>query len=165
MDRFHLHRPNASGSMDVNQPVSPQRFTDNYGSANANSTGQTGIMEALGSPVVSDNELVLTGRRLPAGSFGLFITSRNQGFAANPGGSSGNLLLGGNVGRYSSTINTVTAAGTASLQLDLTNMPTPSGTTSAMAGQQWNFQFWHRDTNGSGGVTSNFSRGLALTFE
>ena len=164
MDRFHLHRPGASGSTSTSSPVSPQRFGSVYGSSNANSTGNISVLEAVGSPDASNNNLTLTASRLPVGSLGFFINSRSTGFVANPAGSAGNLLLGGNIGRYSSQVNTVNGSGRASPTLNLNAMQTPSGTVPATAGQNWSFQFWHRDSSAAG-PTSNFSRGLTVTFE
>ena len=49
------------------------------------------------------------------------------------------------------------------MQIDLTAIPTPTGTTSAMAGDTWNFQCWHRDANPT--ATSNFTNGYRVVFQ
>ena len=55
------------------------------------------------------------------------------------------------------------ALGEFSLTLDLTAIPTSSGTTAAMAGQTFNFQAWFRDVNPT--PTSNFTDGLSILFQ
>ncbi len=55
------------------------------------------------------------------------------------------------------------AAGSIEVSVDLSAIPQPNGTVSAMAGESWNFQCWHRDVNPS--VTSNFSNGVSILFQ
>lgn len=165
MDRFHLHRPGAAGAMDPNQPVSPQRFGQQYGQANPNSTGAIGSMEVTGSPHANVNNVILTAVDLPTSVPGFFLTSRTIDFVANPAGSDGNLLLGGSVGRFDRLLDMTNPAGSASIRIDLTDMPMPQGSTSAFAGQAWSFQFWHRDTNSAGAATSNFTTGVTVVFD
>lgn len=50
-----------------------------------------------------------------------------------------------------------------SLTLDLTNVPTPTGSESLMAGETRYFQMWHRDANPT--PTSNFSNGLSILLQ
>ncbi|MFT7677473.1 MAG: hypothetical protein ACI8QC_001451 [Planctomycetota bacterium] len=144
-------------------------FGTNYcGPAAVNTTGQPGIMSGSGSLVASDNNLTLVASQLPPNEFGIFITSPTQGFIANPGGSDGNLCLGGNIGRYNAAagygVLDSGAGGSFSLSPDLTNTPTPSGPLSVMSGETHNFQAWYRDFVG-GMPTSNFTDGLSLTFQ
>lgn len=162
MDRFHLHRPSAVNPLNPSLPESPVRFGDSFGAAVANSTGQPSRVEATGSPVAAENNTILTAVDLPESVPGFFLVSRMTGFVANPGGSAGNLLLGGSIGRLPITSSTV--SGSASSRLELTEVPTPLGTEAATAGDTYNFQFWHRDVMGNN-ATSNFSRGLTVTFE
>jgi hypothetical protein len=131
-----------------------------------NSTGNAGQMAASGSPVVAQNGLVLEALDLPPLAFAFFITSQTQGFAMNPGGSFGNLCLGGAVGRYvgPGQIQNSGVAGAISLAVDLTQQPQPNGFVTVVAGDTWNFQAWYRDTV-SGQVGSNFTNGLAITFQ
>ena len=85
---------------------------------------------------------------------------------ANPGGSDGNLCLGGSIGRYVGPGQIVNSGATGSftLPLDLTQTPTPTGLVAIAAGETWNFQAWHRDAVG-GFATSNFTDGLAVQFQ
>ena len=97
--------------------------------------------------------------------FSFFLTSRTQGFSANPGGSQGNLCLAGAIGRYvgPGQIQSSGATGSITLQLNLGAMPQPTGPVAAVAGQTWNFQAWYRDAV-AGTPTSNFTDGLRVTF-
>jgi hypothetical protein len=135
------------------------------GPAAPNSTGQGAVLGALGSAVVAQNNLTLEATSLPSNSFGFFLTSATQGFVGNPGGSQGNLCLGGAIGRYvgPGQIKNSGSAGTFSLPLNLALTPTPSGFVSVFAGQTRNYQAWFRDAV-SGSATSNFTQGLAITF-
>jgi hypothetical protein len=138
----------------------------NYCTANANSTGQTGVISGAGSASVTANNLTVESTRLPHGSFGVFLTSLTQANTSNPGGSQGILCLGGAIGRYTGPgqIKNTGTTGAISLLLNLTQIPTPTGFVSALAGQTRNFQTWHRDSVG-GVATSNFTNSLAVTFQ
>jgi hypothetical protein len=137
----------------------------NYCNANANSTGQTGLISGSGSASVASNNLTLTTSRLPNNAFGYFITSLTQAVTPNPGGSQGVLCIGGRIGRYTGPgqIQNTGNTGGFSLLLNLTQIPTPTGFVPAVASQSRNFQAWHRDAIG-GVATSNFTNGLAVTF-
>ena len=137
----------------------------NYCTAVPNSTGASAAMSADGSAAVAANDVVLTASNLPLNAFGFFITSRTQGFIANPGGSTGNLCLGGSIGRYvgPGQIQNSGAVGAISLTLNLTQQPTPAGFVAVQVGETWNFTAWHRDAVG-GAATSNFADGLSIAF-
>ena len=161
MDRFHIYLPGHPGGNDPNRPESPRRFGDSYCGTSVNSTGSTSTIDAYGSPLVSANNALLICTDLPQNVLGYFLVSNTQGFVANPAGSDGNLCIGGDIGRFPLSSG---SAGFASIRLDLGTMPQSSGAVAVQPGEEWNFQFWHRDT-GSQGITSNFSRGLAVTFQ
>ncbi|MEZ6017602.1 MAG: hypothetical protein R3F49_21010 [Planctomycetota bacterium] len=137
----------------------------NYCTANANSTGQTGVMSAAGSNSVAANDLQLTASNLPNNAFAFFIVSRVQGFIANPGGSSGNICLGGAIGRGAGGIVNTAGTGRASVSVNLNSIPQPTGNVPVIAGETWNFQCWHRDSIPGGGATSNFSDAYSITFQ
>ena len=122
-----------------------------------NSTGEEATLVAGGSLSIMANDLTLVAGNLPLNSFGYFLTSRASGFTANPGGSQGNLCLTGNIGRYvgPGQIQNSGATGSISLTLDLAAMPSPTGSVSAAAGENWYFQLWHRDANPT--IESNFT--------
>ncbi|MEM1447802.1 MAG: hypothetical protein AAGI22_01745 [Planctomycetota bacterium] len=137
----------------------------NYCAANPNSTGATAAMSASGTPSVAANSLTLECSDMPQQSFSFFITGQTQGFTAMPGGSAGNLCLGGAIGRFvgPGEIQNSGLSGTVQLPVDLTQVPTPTGFVSIQAGETWNFQCWFRDSVG-GAATSNFSDGLEIAF-
>ncbi len=137
----------------------------NYCAANPNSTGATGVMGATGSADVASNDLTLTANDLPPLSFGFFITGPASGFVQNPGGSAGNLCLGGGIGRYvgPGQIQNSGVAGSIELLIDNTMVPTPLGFVSIAVGETRFFQLWHRD-NDMGMPVSNFTDGLEITF-
>ncbi|MEM8711697.1 MAG: hypothetical protein AAGG01_12145, partial [Planctomycetota bacterium] len=136
------------------------------GPAVPNSTGVPGGMGASGSNSVALNMLTLEASNLPPFAFGFYITSQTQAFVQGPGGSSGNLCMGGAVGRYvgAGQIQNSGSAGMISLPADLTQIPQPNGFVSVLAGETWNFQCWYRDSTMGGMPTSNFTDGLSITF-
>lgn len=138
-------------------------FGTNYcGPAVVNSSGMSGTLSGAGSTSVADNNVTLTASGLPTNQFGFMVTSLTQGFIVGPGGSQGNLCLGGAIGRFNNMIMNSGAGGTYSIVLDLNAVPQPSGPVAVMAGETFNFQAWFRDNNPSN--TSNFTDGLSITF-
>ena len=137
------------------------------GPAVVNSSGAPASIIAAGSAVAMDNDVTLTNTGMPANAFGFFIVSQTQGFTANPGGSEGNLCLGGAIGRYvgPGQIQNSGPAGMISLVLDLTDVPQPLGSVAVASGETWNFQMWFRDTSAAGTPTSNFSNGVQIDFQ
>lgn len=125
-----------------------------------NSTGLPGTIQARGNPVAVFDHVTLEASQLPAQQFALFLNSMLQDFVANPGGSQGNLCLGGQIGRHVEQVGGTGAAGTFAIELDLFALPRPSGPTTVVAGQTWNFQCWYRDV----GNRSNFTDAVSVTF-
>ncbi len=136
----------------------------NYcGPASLNSTGQSAVISATGSTVVAANTLTLTASQLPLNQFGYFLNSDTQGFIPNPGGSQGNLCLGGGIGRHTKQLGNSGTTGVLSIAVDLANLPRPSGAYQVLAGETWHFQCWFRDKNPS--ATSNFTDAITITFQ
>ncbi|WP_145198133.1 hypothetical protein [Planctomycetes bacterium Poly30] len=131
----------------------------------ANSTGVVGTMLAIGSSVVTRNDVTLIASDLPFFSFGFFLSSLGSQVTLNPGGSQGNLCLSGAIGRYvgAGQIMSSGADGSIELTIDLSAIPSPSGPVTALAGERRHFQLWHRDLNP--GLTSNFTNSLSILFE
>lgn len=121
----------------------------------ANSSGSPAQLHMVGSTSIADNGLVLNVNSLPANALGYPINSDTLGFAAMPGGSQGNLCLGGTVGRHITQVTSSGTAGFVSIPIDLTALPRAGATVAAVAGETWRFQYWTRDANPSS--TSNFS--------
>ncbi len=156
----------ATGPMFLTIPVTGgEDIGTNYcGPANFNSTGQSAVISAFGSKKASFNLLTLTASQLPLNVFGYFLNSDMQGFTPFPPGSSGNLCLGGGIGRHAKQIANSSAAGELVIDVDLTALPRPGGTHSVMAGETWHFQCWFRDKTG-GVPTSNFTDGIEIVFQ
>ena len=133
------------------------------GPAVPNQLGLSGVMSASGSSAAADNDLTLTASQLPLQVFGFFITSETQGFTANPGGSFGNICLGGTLGRFQIQIQNTGTTGEFSIPVDLTAIPGPTGTIAVMPGDTYFFQAWHRDSQ-SGASGSNFTDGYQISF-
>ncbi|MEM9379543.1 MAG: hypothetical protein AAGB93_06280 [Planctomycetota bacterium] len=137
----------------------------NYCVGNPNSTGAVGALTASGSNEIADNDVTLLASELPTAAFGYFIVSRIEGFVTNPGGSAGNLCLGGAIGRYigPGQIQQTDATGSFSLPIDLTMVPQSTGFVAVQPNETWRFQAWHRDGSPAG-PTSNFTVGLEILF-
>jgi VCBS repeat protein len=135
---------------------------DSYcGPAVPNSSGASAQMSVTGSKTVATNDLTLNAFQLPASQFGYFLASQTQAFIQGPGGSDGNLCLGGQVLRYANQVLNSGALGAFSLTIDLNQLPPPGG--AVQAGETWNFQTWFRDNNP--GPTSNFTDGVTVLFQ
>jgi len=132
------------------------------GPAVPNSSGGPAEIRATGSDVVADADFHLVAEQLPPNQFGYFLTSKTQGFVANPGGSQGNLCLGGVIGRFASQVQSSGAAGSFTIQVDLTKLPPPLNVP-VLPGDTWSFQAWFRDKNPS--TTSNFTDGVSVAFQ
>lgn len=135
----------------------------NYCNANANSTGVPGVMGASGSTVVAQNDFTLEADDLPVGQFGIFVVSTAPG---NVPVGSGVLCLSGAIGRFTqpSQIFQIDPSGHAELDIDLSMIPRPTGTSATQPGDTWYFQAWHRDSSG-GMSTSNFTDGYQIDFQ
>ena len=102
-----------------------------------NSTGLPGRLRVSGSDSAPLNNLRLTVDQLPSSATCFFIASLTAGMTPMAGGSQGTLCLGGAIGRYvgPGQVQTSDAAGTASLLLDLMQVPSPTGPVTVMPGE------------------------------
>ena len=142
----------------------PQPIGTNFCMANPNTSGTTGSISTFGFTTVADNDVTLTTSNLPLNSFGFFIVSPDTAFVMNLADSSGNLCLGGAIGRYvgPGEVQTTGMTGGFSLNIDLTQIPTPTGPAAVVAGETRAFRAWHRDVLPGGGSNSNFTDGLEI---
>lgn len=122
-----------------------------------NSTGVESVLFASGSPALAENDLTLGAANLPANQTAMVLASRAPDFVANPGGSLGNLCLGGSIGRFPGAM-AVDALGFLGMEVDLLDLPQPAGAVSASQGETWYFQVWHREPGGS----SHFTPGVSV---
>lgn len=164
-----LFRPGAQADpmVSVCGPVggNPVPVASNYCTANPNSTSVAGVIGAQNIDMQT-RTMELTGSDLPTNAFAFSIASLDQAFVANPGGSSGNICVGGNVGRVvGGQILNTGASGALLESVSLDSIPQPNGTVAVGSGEAWNFQFWHRDVIlGLNLSTSNFTNGLRVWF-
>ncbi|MCP5022820.1 MAG: VCBS repeat-containing protein [bacterium] len=139
--------------------------TNYCGPAIVNSSASPARMSATGSPLASVNDLTIHAEGLPLNQFGYFLVSNAGGLIVTPGGSQGNLCLGGAIGRLNqgNQIRFSGTTGTIELVVDLSMIPTPGAPAAVQAGEVWYFTSWFRD-NLFGFQTSNFSDGLEISF-
>ena len=137
----------------------------------ANSTGVGATLSSLGDLSAAANALTLDVTDLPLSVMGYFIVSQDSIVVMNPGGSAGNICIAStSIGRYTGDVLNSGMGGAVSFSPDLMAIPFNAGggmggTSAAMAGDTYNFQFWYRDVDGMGMPTNNFSSALSLTFE
>ncbi|MCP3913990.1 MAG: hypothetical protein GY711_00360 [bacterium] len=135
--------------------------TNYCGPAVPNSSGNSGVMSASGSPKVHDYDLRIAASGLPQNQFGYFLTSMGQVVVQNPGGSLGHLCIAGStIGRFSRDVRFTGTSGGFDLDVNLLELPlTPFH--QVAPGETWNFQAWFRDISN----TSNFTDALQIMFE
>lgn len=129
-----------------------------------NSTGQGARISLRGSHLLSEEDLVLRVDELPQDSAVLLLNARVPGLAPGAGGSLGVLCLGGNIGRFASSVLDSAQRGSVDLRVNLLALPRPNGSVPALAGQRWHFQAWYRDRVG-GQPASNFSDAAAIVIQ
>ena len=151
------------------------------------SGGFAATLGASGSRIVADNNLSLTVEGLPttgttAYLFNSFLAagqSLSTVSSPTPGGgpaAGGDVCIaGGTFGRhvFGSDIY-VGTAGTFTISLDLTDLPSPRDgvsfpnpghySTAVLAGETWYWQCWYRDPSAGTGA-SNFTQAIGVTFQ
>jgi hypothetical protein len=137
--------------------IESDKFGIDYCATNQNSTGSVARISAQGDCDVAANDILLSATQLPPNKFGYFLLSQNQAFFANPGGSQGNLCIGGPIGRFQAQVQNSGPAGAFAITVDLTNIPLFGA---ILAGETWNFTCWYRDVGGA----SNFTGGIEIPF-
>jgi len=164
-----LFRPGNPGDQQValmvpGDPSGSGAVITSYCDANPNSTALAGDITASNVDQ-SARTMEIEASNLPVNANGFFISSLDQGFVAGAGGSGGNLCLGGSIGRgVAGGIKTADSTGRFAGTVNLDAIPTGNGSSSAMTGQTWYFQAWHRDSLIPGLTTSNFTDGVSVLF-
>jgi hypothetical protein len=136
-----------------------------YCPGEVNSSGAAAFIAGFGDQTLFSPQ-ELRAHSMPTDVFGYFLVGTTNGFLPHPGGSMGNLCVGGTIGRYNapSEIRYTGATGSFELAIDPLVLPLATGNTAAVSGQQYYFQAWYRDTVG-GNPASNFSGALGITFQ
>ncbi|MEO1697019.1 MAG: hypothetical protein AAFU73_06970 [Planctomycetota bacterium] len=126
-----------------------------------NSTGAPAALNAIGATAAARGDVTLEATGLPQLSTTLFLAADTSDFVASPGGSAGDLCLGGTIGRFLAPgqLMTSDATGAAALTLDLDAIPAGATARAVAPGDTWWFQAWHRD-----GAGSNFTPALRVSF-
>ncbi len=139
--------------------------TNYCGPSAPNSAGSPAVMTAVGSPSVLANDLTIRTTGMPFNKFGYFLVSDAPGLIPTPGGSQGNLCLGGAIGRFNqgSQIGFSGVTGSIELVVDLTQIQTPGASVAVQPGDVWYFTSWYRDVV-AGQSTSNFADGIEISF-
>jgi hypothetical protein len=130
----------------------------NYCTATPNSTGQPGLMTALGEPSIGTNRFTVGAYQLPPGTNGLFFYG--SGKAQLPFGN-GFRCVALPVLRIG--VRPVSVLGDAAVAIDFTQAPFASGPGAITSGSTKYFQLWYRNPAG-GGAGFNLTDGLAVTF-
>jgi hypothetical protein len=159
MDRFHLYKAPNPDSMNLAAPETTCRIgTSVCDPAQINTSGEWTRATASGSTSVGDQDLTLHAYHMPINQFGFFLASLTNSITLNPGGSDGNLCLGGQIIRFQTQLGNSGSGGSISVPIDILNIPNPHSAP-IMSGETWFFQAWHRD-----GGTSNFSNAVSVTY-
>jgi hypothetical protein len=127
-----------------------------------NSSGSPSVLYATGDVAVAANDLVLTGRQLPPGTFGYSLASLVFTPPTPAGGGAGLLCLGAPIGRLigPGQVQQASPTGTMRIVVGTQALPQPMGSVPVLPGQSWYFQLWHRD-----GASSNFSNSIRIDFQ
>ena len=156
-----LSLPDAVGRVLVTR-IPPSIGTLSCGPAVPNSSGKPARLLMSGEAEVAEGCLRLDAIDLPVGSVtGIFLASQTPGHIPNPGGSSGDLCLTGQVLRFLAPAGAWSGAEAISATIDPGALPAPHGG-SIQPGETWYFQAWYRDLPGQ---TSNFSSAVSVTFQ
>lgn len=136
-----------------------------YCTANANSTSASARIDAVNVDLLA-RTMELRGSFLPLQASAFSLVSRQPGLVPFPGGSSGNLCLGGVIGRrVGGLVLSSGTSGTVTEPVDLDVIPQPTGPVAVLPGDSWHFQLWYRDTLAGLGIpTSNFTDAVRVTF-
>jgi hypothetical protein len=135
---------------------------DTYCQGQPCSTGASATLDVFGSVYSVLNHVSLRTRGLPPGTLTLMLVGTARGFVANPGGSQGDLCLGGSIGRFNLLVGNASAVGTYERAIDLFAIPQSFGPVFTIPGTTWTFQTWFRDANPT--PTNNFSSAVEAFF-
>ncbi len=129
---------------------------------NPNSTGDYSFITMTGAASTTGSK-TLRASAMPLNQFGYFLAGLGS-TPFTPPGSSGVFCIGGAAfGRYNQGIEVffTGTTGDAILDIDPTSLRGPAGPIVVTAGQEWNFQSWHRENGGD----SNFTNVVRIVFE
>jgi len=127
----------------------------------SNSTVVPGLLQAEGSAEVATNDFRIRAAYLPPGALGYLLASQTPGLVHQPGGSQGDLCLGGEIARWRHDVRKADQGGATLQAIDLMSIPT-TPPQAVLPGDTWYFQEWYRDSNPN--PTSNFTQAIEVRF-
>ncbi|MEO0661730.1 MAG: hypothetical protein AAFZ87_09350, partial [Planctomycetota bacterium] len=133
-----------------------------YCDGTVNSTGDRGFMRLEGTRDVGSNK-VAVGEAIPPGQFCLLLSGAGTGAVPMLGGGQGTLCLGGTLGRYNDQLAAADSQGVVTFTINPANIPTASSFVTALPGDFYQWQIWHRDVAGAG-PTSNLTNAVSILF-
>ncbi|MEO1700374.1 MAG: hypothetical protein AAFU73_24010 [Planctomycetota bacterium] len=128
-----------------------------------NSTGNGGALAMFGSRSAATGDVYGKADSLPVGTFCLPLVATETDFVAGVGGGSGNLCLGGSIGRMYGQLGPADPAGAFEFDVDTTALPLATGLGAIASGETWYFQVWYRDFTGVQ-PTQNFTHAMGIAF-
>lgn len=120
------------------------------------------FLDSSGAPSVSLNNFRIVARDASPTTFGMVFYGPEQIQA--PFASGVRCVGGGGVGILRYKPESIDGRGIASTWINFQRPPASQGPGMIQAGATWNFQFWYRDTDAGGNLTSNMSNALGVTF-
>ncbi|MEO1697724.1 MAG: VCBS repeat-containing protein [Planctomycetota bacterium] len=131
------------------------------GPAVRHSGDRSARIDAWGSRGVAADQLELYAYGLPVDEWGMFVCATSPSAPMSIANSQGMLCLGGTLGRFNRPGEVRQAElGTFRLNVRPSTFPLPNA---VLPGDTWYFQAWFRDING--GITSNLTDAISITFE
>ncbi|MEL6903782.1 MAG: hypothetical protein AAFP22_00160 [Planctomycetota bacterium] len=130
-----------------------------YCASTVNSSGAAAVTVAVGTPLLSAQDLTLGTVGLPPNQFGFYLTSPAVDLVPGFGGSAGVLCVGAPIVRLDAFILNSGSLGRVDLPLPFAQVPPAAAFT---VGTRWNFQYWFRDP--AGGALSNTSSAIAVVW-
>lgn len=134
------------------------------GPAMPHSFGGPADLSLSGSNTLEEGQLIVRGTGLPPETNGFVLVSRTPGYVFPVTGSDGALCLGGAIGRFlgPGQVFQSSVFSDFAIFVDATEIPSPSGFFTPVAGEQLYFQAWFRDGGSASG--SNFTAGATVRF-
>ncbi|MEL6716985.1 MAG: hypothetical protein AAFP86_24625, partial [Planctomycetota bacterium] len=159
-DPVGLDQDITAAVIEANALFSPAR---QYCDGAVNSTGDRGFMRLEGDRAANTTK-VAVGEAIPPSQFCLLVAGSGGGFVPMLGGGQGTLCLGGTLGRYNDQLAAANGQGVVTFVINPANIPAGGAFFTALPGDFYQFQIWHRDVAGSG-PTSNLTNAVTILFD
>lgn len=137
-------------------------FGDTICASEPNSTGGPSTLEGLGTQLIQRGNLNLVATDLPPRALVVALASRHSTILPMANGAASALCLGGLIGRFGHAPVVSSYSGEAICPVNLAELPTANGSTSARPGETLYFQLWHRDRGPNGATGAGFGPAIAI---